>query len=127
MKKRIKFVVEKTDSGFSAFAEDSPIFTTGKNISELQKNIIEALELSSDADNRKINTSSFELVFDLKQFFKYYRVINSKYLAERIGMNPSLFSQYIQGKKKPSSSQTSRILAGIHEIGKELSSLNLSN
>lgn len=127
MKKRIKFIVEKTDSGFSTFSEESPIFTTGKTITELQQNILEALELAFDDVNQKASKSSYELVFDLKQFFKYYRIINSKYLAERIGMNPSLFSQYVQGKKKPSNSQTNRILAGIHEIGKELSSLNLSN
>jgi hypothetical protein len=41
-------------------------------------------------------------------------------------MNESLLSQYVHGIKKPSVAQTNRILAGIREIGQELSSLNFS-
>ena len=60
---------------------------------------------------------------DFKQFFQYYRVINAKFLAEKIGMNPTLLSQYVQGRKKPSENQTAKILDGIHQIGKELSEI----
>ena len=40
-------------------------------------------------------------------------------------MNPTLLSQYVQGHKKPSGQQTGKILDGIHQIGRELSDLNL--
>jgi len=40
-------------------------------------------------------------------------------------MNASLLSQYVSGKKKPSETQTAKILFGIHQIGQELSELNL--
>jgi len=40
-------------------------------------------------------------------------------------MNPTLLSQYVQGRKKPSDAQTEKILSGIHRIGKELSEINL--
>jgi hypothetical protein len=125
LKKKFKFVVEKTETGFSAFSEETPVYTTGKNITELQNNIIEAIELAFDATQVKLSKENIELEIDLKQFFKYYRVINSKYLAERIGMNPTLFSQYVKGHKKPSSKQTTRILNGLNEIGRELSNLQL--
>jgi len=46
-------------------------------------------------------------------------------LAERIGINPTLLSQYVQGRKLPTAKQADKILAGIHEIGNELSELNL--
>jgi hypothetical protein len=36
-------------------------------------------------------------------------------------MNQSLLAQYIKGIKKPSSSQTKRILLGVQQIGRELS------
>ena len=49
---------------------------------------------------------------------------STKFLAKRIGMNESLLSQYVHGVKKPSVAQTNRILAGIREIGQELSSIN---
>lgn len=52
-------------------------------------------------------------------------MLNSKFLAEKIGMNPTLLSQYVQGHKKPSEIQTEKILSGIHQIGQELSELNL--
>lgn len=120
-------MVEKIDTGFSAFSEDAPVFTTGKNITELQNNIIEAIELAFEATETKFSKENIELEIDLKQFFKYYRVINAKYLAERIGMNPTLFSQYVKGHKKPSSKQTTRILNGLNEIGRELSNLHLTS
>ena len=43
--KKIKMIVEKTDTGFSAYAEDFPIFTTGKTIPELLNNAYEAAQL----------------------------------------------------------------------------------
>lgn len=127
LKKKFKFMVEKIDTGFSAFSEDAPVFTTGKNITELQNNIIEAIELAFEATETKFSKENIELEIDLKQFFKYYKVINAKYLAERIGMNPTLFSQYVKGHKKPSSKQTTRILNGLNEIGLELSNLHLTS
>ena len=62
---------------------------------------------------------------DFKQFFKFYKVLNAKFLAEKIGMNATLLSQYVSGTKKPSAKQTEKILSGIHQIGQELSGINL--
>ena len=47
---------------------------------------------------------------------RFYKVINSKFLAEKIGMNATLLSQYVTGHKKPSELQTEKILKGIHQI-----------
>jgi len=124
MKSKIDIVVEKTDTGFSAFAKDYSAYTTGRNMTELQKNILESLNLYFQEEGKRISKKDLHLVIDLKQFFKYYRVLNAKFLAERIGMNASLLSQYVSGKKKPSDSQTEKILEGINEIGRELSELS---
>ncbi len=124
-KRKIVAIVEKTNTGFSAFAVDYPAFTTGKTISELSRNIVEALNLYFEDDEIHITSKNINFEIDLKQFFQHYRVINSKFLAERIGMNPALLSQYVQGRKKPSAQQTERILNGINEIGRELSELSL--
>jgi hypothetical protein len=40
-------------------------------------------------------------------------------------MNATLLSQYVSGTKKPSRKQTEKILSGIHQIGQELSGINL--
>jgi len=125
LKKKIKMIVEKTDTGFSAFSEDYPIFTTGKTISELMDNALEATNLHFEEDNIKLNHDNLKFEIDFQQFFQYYKVINAKFLADKIGMNPTLLSQYVQGHKKPSDKQTQKILTGIHQIGQELTEINL--
>jgi predicted RNase H-like HicB family nuclease len=125
LKKKIKFTVEKTDTGFSAFSEVYPVFTTGKTFTELLKNVIEAMNLYLTDQDSQVVEKNIEFEIDLQQFFQYYRVINSKFLAQRIGMNETLLSQYVQGRKKPSLKQTNKILQGIQQVGRELSNLNL--
>ena len=124
-KKRIKIIIEKTETGFSAFTEDYPIFTSGKTITELQNNALEATQLYFDEQGEKITMEKLKFEFDFQQFFQYYNVINAKILAQKIGMNATLLSQYVSGKKKPSEVQTEKILTGIHQIGQELAELNL--
>lgn len=119
-KKLITMVVEKTNTGYSAYAKEAAVFTVASDLNELYENTEEALSLSLD---REVLRDEFQLHIDLPQFFKYYRVLNAKFLAERIGMNPTLLSQYVSGTKSPGPKQVHRILTGIHEIGKELSDL----
>jgi predicted RNase H-like HicB family nuclease len=123
--KKIKMIVEKTDTGFSAFSEDYPIYTTGRTIPELIDNALEAANLLFEEDDIRIEQENLKFEIDFKQFFQYYKVINAKFLANKIGMNPTLLSQYVQGRKKPSDAQTEKILLGIHQIGQELSEINL--
>jgi predicted RNase H-like HicB family nuclease len=124
-KKKIKMVVEKTETGFSAFSEEYPVYTTGRTISELINNAYEASNLYFEDQNIQVTHENLKFEIDFKQFFQYYKVLNSKFLADKIGMNPTLLSQYVQGHKKPSESQTEKILSGIQQIGKELSEINL--
>jgi hypothetical protein len=124
-KKKLKLIVEKTDTGFSAFSEDYPIFTTARTIPGLIDNAHEAAVLYFEEENVKITHENLTFEIDFKQFFQYYKVLNSKFLADKIGMNPTLLSQYVQGHKKPSEKQAEKILFGIHQIGQELSEINL--
>lgn len=125
MRKKIVFMLEKTDTGFSAYAVDYPVYTTGKTIPVLLDNAFEAADLYFSEDELMISHDNIRFEIDFKQFFRYYRVLNSKFLAERIGMNPTLLSQYVQGRKQPSADQRDKILSGIHQIGQELSEINL--
>ena len=124
-KRKITMTVEKTNTGFSAFSQNYPIFTTGQSISELINNSYEATELHFEEENIKVKPSDMKFEIDFKQFFKFYKVLNAKFLAEKIGMNSTLLSQYVSGTKKPSAKQTEKILSGIHQIGQELSGINL--
>ena len=122
-KDKIIVIIEKTNDGFSAYAADYPVFTTGSTMNELFSNIKEAFILYFDEENFNDSRISFEI--DFNQFFKHYKVLNANALAGRIGMNPTLLSQYISGHKKPSASQSRRILYGINRIGHELAEMSV--
>jgi len=124
-KGKIKLTVEKTDTGFSAFGQDHPLFTTGETIPGLIDNALEAAQLYFEEVDLQPKHEDLQFEIDFQQFFLYYRVLNARFLAKKIGMNPTLLSQYVQGHKKPSEKQTEKILEGIHQIGKELSEINL--
>ncbi len=121
---KIKLVVEKTNTGFSAYCEKFPVFTTGITFNALQHHAVEAINLYLSDQDKNITEENIEFEIDLKQFFQHYRVINAKFLAQRIGMNETLLSQYVQGRKKPSAAQSSKILSGVQEIGRELSNIS---
>jgi predicted RNase H-like HicB family nuclease len=122
-KKKIMVIIEKTDTGFSAYAEDYPVYTTGESMNELINNTHEAFSLYFE--NKEFNPARLAFEVDFKQFFQHYKVINSKALAEKIGMNPTLLSQYVRGHKKPSETQSRRILYGINRIGQELAEMSV--
>jgi len=121
--KKITIIVEKTEDGYSAYSENYPVYTVGKNLDELKSNILEALNLYFENSEKTITTDVLKITLDLPQFFQFYKVINAKALSERIGMNQSLLSQYINGNKKPSPIQTQKILKGVQQIGRELSEI----
>jgi predicted RNase H-like HicB family nuclease len=122
-KKRIVVIIEKTDSGFSAYSENYPVFTTGETVNELLENVNEAFSFYLEDKNQETLQIYYEI--DFKQFFQYFKVINSKALAEKIGMNPTLLSQYVRGHKRPSEQQSRRILYGINKIGQELAEMSV--
>ena len=121
-KRNINVVVIKEDLGYSATITvgDYFIATEADSFEKLKSKVLDALHFTFDEEGRKFTQSDLSFEFDLESFFDFYRVINAKALAERIGMNQSLLAQYIRGIKKPSPSQTKRILEGVQQIGKEL-------
>ena len=126
LKSKFDVNVEITDTGYSAYLEYKPgesLYSTGSNISELNRNLVEAFNLLLEDKDMFVETDNLCLSIDLQQFFEYYKVINSRYVANRIGMNPSLLSQYTTGKKKASKKQKMKIMDGLNTIGAELTGL----
>lgn len=116
-------IVEKTNTGYSAYAAKYSVYTVGGSLEELKTNIIEALNLQFEKQGKTITEKDLKITLDLAQFFEFYKVINAKALSERIGINQSLLAQYIKGIKKPSPTQTQRILKGVQQVGKELAAI----
>lgn len=126
LKKKIAITVEKTETGYSAYTDDMSVFSTGKDIAELHANLLEALNLAYEEAGYTVSATNLKLHLDLQQFFQHYKVLNANFLARRIGMNPTLLSQYVRGIKQPSAKQTDKIVRGIQSIGKELAELRLA-
>src|SRR5690554_8166901 len=122
-KPKIGMTVTKEDLGYSATAsfENHFISTQADTFEELKTNILEAVNLTFEDLGFVYTIDQIKFEYDLESFFDFYKVINAKALSERIGMNQSLLAQYIKGIKKPSVSQTKRILKGVQQIGRELS------
>ena len=120
---KIEMIIEKTKTGYSAYAEKYPVYTVGTFLEELKDNALEALNLYFKRQGKTVTEKDLKITLDLPQFFEFYKVINAKALSQRIGMNQSLLAQYIKGNKKPSPTQTHRILKGIQQVGSELASI----
>jgi transcriptional regulator with XRE-family HTH domain len=121
---KVEMIVEKTKTGYSAYAVKYNVFTTGRTLQQLKKNMIESINLFFEESGKSaIDIEQLKITLDLPQFFSFYKVLNAKALSERIGMNQSLLAQYINGNKVPSLQQTKRILDGVREVGKELAEI----
>lgn len=120
---KIEMIIERTKTGYSAYAEKYPVYTVGSSLEELKTNMVEALNLNFERQGKAITEMDLKITLDLPQFFEFYKVINAKALSERIGINQSLLAQYIKGIKKPSPMQTQRILKGVQQVGKELAAI----
>lgn len=121
--RKIEMIVERTKTGYSAYASKYAVFTTAGDFAELKANMTEALNAYFENEGKTISEKDIKVSLDLPQFFEFYKVINAKALSERIGMNQSLLAQYIKGNKKPSAIQTRRILKGVQQVGKELAEM----
>jgi transcriptional regulator with XRE-family HTH domain len=120
---KINMIVERTKTGYSAYAEKYPVYTVGSTLEELKAHVLESLNLYFEKRGKTITEKDLQINMDLPQFFDFYKVINAKALSKRIGMNQSLLAQYINGNKKPSPTQTQRILKGVQQIGIELTAI----
>lgn len=128
MKQKPEIIIEilKESQGYSCTShfEDRFIGVESESMESLLEEMTDAVNFALEDLGLKYSKEDFVIKYDLESFFTFYRVINVKALAEKIGMNQSLLAQYIKGKKTPSARQTKRILLGVHQIGRELSEAN---
>jgi hypothetical protein len=127
--KDIVFIVEKTGTGYSAYAKEDkyPFGTTGGTMEELKTNMVDAANSWFEYKGQpEIGIEDIAIQIDLKQFFDYYKEVNAKAIAKRVGLNETLLSQYVNGIKEPSKKQTEKILRGVKSLGRELSAIEFA-
>lgn len=59
--KKFRVIVEKTSTGYSAYADEYSVFTTGKDMKELIKNAVEAFNFYFEEAGAKISVSERNL------------------------------------------------------------------
>lgn len=131
--KKITVIVEKTGTGFSAYARETDgLIAVGETISELKTNFNEALfhhvEYIKEKTDPKADVKDYEItyVIDLQQFFEYFKVINKTAFAEDyLKMNKSLFRQYTRGLANLSDKKLATISDGLNKLAEELSNVRL--
>ena len=68
--KKIKMIIEKTNTGFSAFGDKYPIFTTGGSIPEFIENSLEASNLFFEDEDVEISYENLEFEIDSNREIK---------------------------------------------------------
>ena len=131
---KVNVIVEYSDKNLSAYIEDAPIITTGKDLKEIKENMNEAIELYLESCKEMkivpVPTLQGEIQLDYKidaaTFINYYSGIFTKSALSRItGINERQLWHYAAGIHKPRKQQLEKIQNGINALTKELTSISL--
>jgi predicted RNase H-like HicB family nuclease len=132
--KKLKVVVEKTNTGYSAFLPDVPgIASVGDTFEELRDNIKEAIDLYMEVTKEYgdeipaalLGEYSLEFKFDIQAFMEWMsKVMSQRGLSEVATINESLLSQYAHGKRKPGPKQLKRIETALHRFADDLHAIS---
>jgi predicted RNase H-like HicB family nuclease len=59
---KTKIIVERTKTGYSAYAEKFPVYTVGKSLEELKSNILEVINLYLEDQGKSITQDDLILM-----------------------------------------------------------------
>lgn len=126
---KLKVILEKSGTGYSAYAENfKGIYTTGEKIQEVKEKIHEVIEYQIEflkeqgktEEARNLDKAEIEFYLDVKQFFEEYKLINKSAFAKSIGEKPGYIRKISSGIVKLSDDKSLKIEKGLHKLGKEL-------
>ena len=129
----LKIILEKSGTGYSAFAPGhAAIYTAADTYEEVIENIeeviahqVEYLEESGDQNGAEtLRTAKVEYYLDVKQFFAQYPMLNKSEFAHFIGMNPSMMRKIGSGIVALSDTKAKQIQEGLHRLANSLSQIH---
>lgn len=123
-REKVNVVIEKSSTGFSAYVEEYPVYVGGNTIEEIKNEVLYGLNFYHEDKGKKFDMDQLNFKVDLTSVFELYPIVNAAELSRRVGINKTLLSQYVNGKKKASEQQVRKILEGIQNAGKELSQIH---
>jgi predicted RNase H-like HicB family nuclease len=126
----VKVILEKTDTGYSAYTDDVlGCVAVGDNLDEVKLNMTEAIEFHLEGlqefneEFPEVLQGEYTLDFkmDIPTFFEWASgIVTQTGLAKIAGINKNLVSQYANGIKKPGDKQLRKIETAIHQFAREL-------
>lgn len=132
-KKQVKIVIERSEDSYSAYAENvKGIYGQGDTVEEAKQSALNGINLlkkyNQDENIPSILKGEYDVVFkfDAESFLNFYKKIFTNAALERMtGINQKQFQHYASGLKKPRLSQIKKIESAMHNLGKELMSVEL--
>ncbi|WP_194972340.1 type II toxin-antitoxin system HicB family antitoxin [Aquiflexum lacus] len=134
-KRKLKIVLEKSSTGFSAYApEEEGIYTVGETYEEVKENIAEVIEFKTEyleemgnsAEAERLRNADIEYFLDIQQFFEQYSMLNKSEFANFIGMNPSMMRKISKGLVSLSDAKARQIEEGLHRLADEFGKVNFA-
>ena len=127
-------IIEKDGNGFSVYTENlkTVLHGSGASVAEAKaemlagyEDLIKMYAEDGHALPKELQDLSFTYKYDISAFFNAFDFLNASKFAERVGISPSLMRHYKGGNTYISPAQAKKIESGLHQIGKELLSVNL--
>lgn len=126
----IKLILEKSNTGYSAYSDDLPgAITAGDTIDKVKENFKEVIELQADylveigneKEAEELKNATVLYYLDLKTFFEYYAIFNKSKLAEYLGINASHLRRLsTQDNIELSDEKSLQIQNGLHKLADDL-------
>jgi predicted RNase H-like HicB family nuclease len=132
---KLKIVLEKSSTGYSAYApEEEGIYTVGETYEEVKENIVEVIEfraeyleeMGNSAEAERLRNADIEYFLDIQQFFEQYSMLNKSEFANFIGMNPSMMRKISKGLVSLSDAKARQIEEGLHRLADEFGKVNFA-
>ena len=134
MKNKVTVIVEKTDTGYSAYTENvAGIITVGDTINGIEQHMQEAIKIHKETLEElgepvpKVLQDDYTLDFHLniEYLFHILPYLNISKFAEKAGINPALMRQYASGVKSPGVKQAMKIGEAIKTVSREMGSVSI--
>lgn len=129
--KKIKVFIEKSDYGFSAYMDDTPLnyscIGEGKTVEETIADFRKAYDGMRNyfrEQGKPFEEIEYEFFYDTASFLDEFSKAFSLAGLERItGVSQAQLGHYLHGRRKPSASTVARIQEGVRQFAKDLTAV----
>ena len=132
--KTVKVFIEKSDYGYSAYMDDTPLdyscIGEGKTVEDTINDFKAAYQEMKDyyrKEGKPFEEIDCEFYYDTASFLQEYAPSFSLAGLERItGVNQTMLGHYLHGRRKTSRKTLEKIEQGVKRFAKELGSLHFA-